>query len=363
MKVYLFNRGRDKNIGDTLISEVICHFLHQEGCEVIVNPDYPLQKGKFRAIKIHFESYLQDIINIVRADITVIGGGNLIMDSSKFGPRWAIHHFWLSLLNLLLGKKYYYLCVGVAPLKTSLAKLLYRFVLRQATKISVRDTFSQKYIKELSGRYDILLWFDPVLLVSSIYPPKPPNLSDTPNIGICPIQLYPVLCPDIQVYQKYVTLHVKLIEYFLSENHHVHLFLNDPAKDKQVYADIIQQLPIVDAAKIRRYEKMSDHVEYLKLIQNLDFLISSRMHAVITATSYQRPTIGYGWQPKMQYFYQDQNLEGHIAILDKLLTVTSLDEIVIETINLYQKLQGKFPPMTKQVLNLEGFLNLGKDIV
>ncbi|NUM43752.1 MAG: polysaccharide pyruvyl transferase family protein [Anaerolineales bacterium] len=358
MKVYLFNRGKDKNIGDTLISEVISHLLAQEGCQITTNPYYSLPKGLFGKLIIHIQSYAQDIINVFKNNITVIGGGNLIMDSSAFGASWAIHHFWLSILNLLFGKKYYYLCVGVAPLKTNLAKKLYRFTVRHATKIAVRDTFSQKYLRDLSGKDDILVWFDPVLLISTIYPKNSSPLGKKKNIGICPIQLYPAISSNLRIYQKYVTLQVKLIEYFVQEDFTVHFFLNDPEIDKKVYADILKQLPETIVPKICGFEFIPSPKDYLELIQSLDFLISSRMHAIITATSYRKPTIGFGWQPKMQYFYQDLNLEGHIALLNKLQSNATVEEIVFETIQLYEKLHNTSPTIPRLTLNLKEFLNL-----
>lgn len=360
MKAYLFNRGRDTNIGDSLISDVISRSLKAKGYNVETSPNYLELNGKLGALKVHLRSYLSDACNIFKSDIIIIGGGNLIMDTPAIGARWAIHHFWLSILSLIFRKRYYYLCIGATPLNIPVAQILYRFALKYAHRISVRDSFSLSYLQRFTGRQDICLMFDPVLLLPSFFPIVPKHTSNSIEIGLCPVQLYPKICKDVNIYQKYIELHVKLIKYFASNNGNVFLFLNDPMSDKRVFQDILHEIPC-SLANFYTRESFTSLEDYLIFIGNLDFLISSRMHAIITATSYGVPSVGFGWQPKMKYFYLDQGLDGHIDIIAKFHNGATADDAFQETLQFYEKLRNKPLFRFSKTLDLQEFLDMGSE--
>lgn len=313
-RVYLFNRSATSNIGDQLIGYVLSTVISNFGYEVKTNSVYSRDGGWLGSLRAHLRSYLADVRQLMNCDFLVIGGGNLIMDVT-FGPRWAFHHFWLSLLSRLLGKDYYYVSVGVAPLRHTLSKFLYRFALRNATKVSVRDTFSQKYIQNLIGYKEVELIPDPALGISAICPKV--TVLAREKVGLCPVQLYPSICASIETYNGYVDLHVRLIKAFLLKNKEVFLFLNESQLDTDVLNDILEKLPS-RPHNLNVVGGFQDVEEYLEFISNLDLVVSSRMHAVICATSYQIPAIGLGWQPKMKYFFADQGLQGHVDILGSL---------------------------------------------
>jgi len=359
MKVYLYNRGRGGNIGDAIISTVLENSLHNLGFEVILNDSYPIRRyGPLPAGLIHLNSFIGDIRKVKESDLVVIGGGNLIMDVSGVKANWALHHFWLSLLSRFFHKKYYYCCVGAAPLQTSVARFLYRRALCNARKISARDSFSAQYIRELIGREDVWEMFDPALLISSLYPiAKNKRRSKKRSIGICPVQLYPFISPDPVIQQRYVKLHTRLIDTFIHNGHEVFLFLNDSGYDAAVFREIKQNISS-STSGFHAIETFSDYAEYLPFIASLDFLVTSRLHSAIIAVSYSIPTIGYGWQPKMKYFYQDNNLDGYINIIDNLVNEEALERTFSYTIELYNTTLFKIPKIQLKTLRMEEFLDL-----
>jgi polysaccharide pyruvyl transferase WcaK-like protein len=340
-----------------LINEVITNLLVKNGCQVTTNAGYPDSRGRFGRLRAHFASFSNDALGVYRNDIVVIGGGNLVMDASGIGIRWAVHHFWLSLLCQISGKPYYYLCVGSAPFQTHHAPRLFRYAINHAQSISVRDSYSKELLQELTGREDIKVFFDPVILISSIHPIAKPSESDRTTIGICPVQLYPDISDDKLLYQKYIELHIRLIQYFYENQYNVILFLNDYRFDKKLFQEIRSHIAS-DPPRLTIKEEIKDSTDYLKLIRQLDFIITSRMHTVITATSYGIPCVGYGWQPKMEYFYRDQELNGYINILDKLQKGTTVEKMLEETIDLYRLMVNKPVNLRSATFPLYDFLGL-----
>jgi polysaccharide pyruvyl transferase WcaK-like protein len=317
MKVYLFNRGVTPNIGDQMINFVISDEIAKLGFAIENNRKF-IQNGEFYArVMMHIESFLDDVKQVSACDITIIGGGNLIMDTRNIGIRWAVHHFWLSILNMLMGKSYYYLSVGVNPLRTIIGKFLYKFVLKRATGISARDSFSRAYIANLTGRDDILLVPDPALKISEIYAIDNSQRKNGNVIGICPIQMYPKITKDPILNEKYQSLNEALIKRLLEMGKKVHVFINSPDDDSPIFTLLTQRISNDNLFFTERFDTILNYVEF---ISKLEFLISARMHAIICATSYKIPSIGFGWQPKMYNFYQDNGLEGYVDILTELNT-------------------------------------------
>lgn len=344
-----------------LINDIISHLLQEAGYQVITNFGYPDYKGKLNIIRAHFQSYLNDAVQIFRSDMLIIGGGNLVLDASGVGSRWAIHHYWLSLLARLFSKHYYYLSIGATPLQTRLARFLYRLTLRHARRISARDSFTKTYLQQLTGRRDIELLVDPVVLISAVYPRNWSRDRHSQTIGICPVQLYPAICNDFEIYQKYIDLNVKLIRYFLDCEKNVCLFLNDRRYDREVFQHILNRLP-PEIPGFTTRENLADPQEYLHLIQELDFLIASRMHAAITATSYGIPCIGYGWQPKTEFFFSDQNLDGYIDLLDRFKNGASADNVFTDTIHHYEQMKDKPVVLRSKAFPLPEFLGLARAV-
>lgn len=339
MFIYLINRSGSENIGDQLIGKTIKDYLEKFEHIVNVNLVSPVSANKFSKIKAHFLSYLNDVLQIFRCDILIIGGGNLIMDTAR--NSWAIHHFWLSLVSLFFKKKYYYLTVGANPLKSPLAQFLFRFALKRAYKISVRDSFSKRYLQQLTGRADIVLHFDPVLSVSTMYP-LIKSASNKSTVGLCPVQLNSSsIGASSSIYNRYVDLHVKLIEYFCRVGKPVILFLNDFTVDTKVANDIIARVLANGNKNFSFQNKFDTIIDYLEFIASLDFLVASRMHAIIPAKSYGIPCVGLGWQQKMEALFFDQNYDGFINVLDILTSDNGEEELFEEIINFYKSILSK----------------------
>ena len=323
MRVYVFNRGISSNVGDKLINYVITRDLQRQGFSVRNNSEHYIPGGFFGNLRSHFISYLDDLYKVNGSDMVIIGGGNLIMDTRNVGIRWSIHQFWLSTICIVLRKPYYYVSVGVNPLQQYLSKVLYKFSLKNALGISARDSYSKSYIAELTGREDIRLVPDPVLNISKVVPVEI-TAKRKKYVGICPIQLYPKVTQDVNLHEKFISVNRGLIEVMLEMGYKVHVFINSLEDDKQTLVELSRDLYHEDLVIIPEFKTIFD---YLDFIAKLDFLFSARMHAVICATSYKIPAIGFGWQPKMYHFFNDLGLSGYVNILEDLNSKTK-DELV-----------------------------------
>ena len=112
----------------------------------------------------------------------------------------------------------------------------------------------------------------------------------------------------------------------------VHLFINSPDVDKLIFSDLQKGISHENLKFTESFESLE---HYLEVISGLQFLVSARIHAVICPTSYQISSIGFGWQPKMYYFFRDNGPEGNIYIIDKLNT-KEVDELISQFIEMIQ---------------------------
>jgi polysaccharide pyruvyl transferase WcaK-like protein len=357
MRIYLFNRSGSSNLGDQLIGRVIRIALEQAGGKVVLNKVYPGPNNRIHAFWTHVRSYLADIKQIAVNDRLLIGGGNLIMDSA--GKGWAVHHYWLSLLCRLLNKRYDYIFVGVNPLRKKISRLLYRVALRHATKISARDSLSQRYISMLSVRDDVNLVFDPVLSIAEYFPfPLKNDDENTAVIGICPVNIrHPSIGASPQVCSRYVELHSRMISELINRGKQVELFLNDLLVDRKIVEEISQQLPS-PLEGLRIVENFESLESYLAYIAGLDVLIGSRMHAIICGLSYGVPSLGLGWQPKMEYLFRDLGLTGYLDILNRLETDNSVDTILDEIITFCIEARHDRSAYAKRLTKMQLNINL-----
>lgn len=332
MRFYLFNRSHSANIGDQLIGAVISQTLTEAGHSVLKNRAFPADGSWLGRGRQHLRSYLSDISALWQADALIIGGGNLVMDTAGLG--WAIHQAWLGMWCGLLRKDYFYLAVGANPLQRRVSQILYRFALRRAKNVSVRDSGSQAYVQCLTGRTDVIVIPDPVLAISTFYPMQP---KESKVIGLCPIRFDKAGQQAKRLVDRYIALHVQLVHHFVAEGYRVQLFTNDPDIDGETAVAIIQRAALPEEQLVYT-PTPTDYADYLALINSFSFLLTSRMHAAICAISYGLPCIGLAWQPKMQHLFTDLDREGSVDIIT-MLSQDGVEQTFNQIVALFRRLE------------------------
>lgn len=145
------------NFGDEAIAKVLVDRLKHEGAEKITlissNPEKTAKLYGVEACPM-----LKFFDSIKNSDVLVSGGGSLLQDVTSF--KSLLYYLGVIYTAIILGKKVEIYSQGIGPINSGLGRMLTRFALKQAHKISVRDKKSQELLK--SWKIDAELVKDPI---------------------------------------------------------------------------------------------------------------------------------------------------------------------------------------------------------
>jgi len=232
IKISLLGSYSGNNKGDlAIVQAIVSNLIHKlPGIEIHIPSKNPSQPERFLPKQDNIlvyrtiTAYLgpQSLKRLRRADCLVYGGGGLFFDRKLYSPFYShlLNLFTVTLLNKLLFKKPIYLfSVGVSKLDNRLARFMTKFILANASHISVRDERSQRVFSELTDK-KIHLRYDPALLL------KPKSDQEVDQF----VQQFTrektlLICLN-QTAKKYTSELVTLIERF-AKDHNVILYQNN----------------------------------------------------------------------------------------------------------------------------------------
>ena len=133
------------NFGDEAIAHVLSKKLKSEGAEKITlissNPEKTaLLHGVDSCGMFKFLPSLFD------ADVLISGGGSLLQDVTSL--KSLLYYLGLIYTALVLGKKVRIFSQGIGPINSKIGKILTKFALKKAEKITVRDSKSQELLTD-----------------------------------------------------------------------------------------------------------------------------------------------------------------------------------------------------------------------
>jgi polysaccharide pyruvyl transferase WcaK-like protein len=256
-----------------------------------------------------------------QTDIVVFAGGNMIMDLS---PTWPyLIKKYISKANYF-NKPFYFLYVGVGPLRYSNSKRILKKSFLKLKGISVRDEISEKIIKELTDSKKVTLTADPVFLNPVKLINKKNEKAEDLNIGICVLG---EMCFDSRdEYLTYIT-NLKLLIEKLSEFEKNSIKITLFSTELLDYKSIEYLSSLIINSKYVTINTVKDINDLYKLYDGLNFLVGGRMHSMILAQKCLLPFIGIIWQDKIRGFSKLTNSE------DKMFTSESFIEKINDIVN------------------------------
>lgn len=145
------------NFGDEAIAKVLVDRLKHEGAEKItLISSNPEKTAKLYGVDSC--PMLKFFDSIKHSDVLVSGGGSLLQDVTSF--KSLLYYLGVIYTAIFLGKKIEIFAQGIGPINSGFGRMLTRFALGQAQKISVRDRKSQELLK--SWGIDAELVKDPI---------------------------------------------------------------------------------------------------------------------------------------------------------------------------------------------------------
>ena len=239
-----------------------------------------------------------------KAKLLISGGGGLFQDRTGLGS--VIFYGAQILFAHLRGVKVLIYAQGVGPLQRALSNALTRAAFQQANKITVRDPNSLALLKKWGLQAQLTA--DPVWSLQSTELPEPIKKMlatlKTANEGRMLVGLS--LRDDPQLQNYHLEFLAKSIAVALPAQSAI-LFLPLQKERDQSPLQSIEQFLSGSAINTHWLDpaSLSRPSQWLALMENFDFLIGMRFHALLMALKANKPVIGIAYDQKVSQLLND----------------------------------------------------------
>ncbi len=225
-------------------------------------------------------------------------------------PIWVIT-WWSMLLSRTceimvarsLGKPVVMFPNSVGPFRTWMGRFLAKFSLSSCDHLLIRDSISYGIIKRLDIKASKILTYDTALL----YTPQQKNVHNdfpSPSLGVCP-GIYSHSLSKEET-KNYILAHAKALDAAIDKHgfsvvflpHYVSGFPND---DLHVSKLILYKMKNKHRAKIVNASGVEEFKLYL---DQMDMIISSKMHPAVLGASGYVPLLGIVYDHKQTSFFE-----------------------------------------------------------
>jgi polysaccharide pyruvyl transferase CsaB len=274
------------NIGDEVLLEIIEQELSSDEFKVtVLSGNLADTKARHPHIQVaphlpfgwrsFFKTGFKESFRAIKeADVVLLGGGGLITDqeSLKAVLLWAWHAFWAKLLK----KRFFIVSNSIDPFKTVLGRLIGKWILKQASFISVRDADSYNILKKLYPTKKTFNGSDPAFLYP--FPKSTEYLEKNLAFNIRP---WKKKIPDLE----------KWLSQKEEEGWNIHLIATD-TRDLKVLR------PLINAS--RKLHQPKNYQELSEILGTCQLAIGMRLHFLIAASCMHCKVAALAYSPKVE---------------------------------------------------------------
>ena len=329
-KVLLCGYFGFNNAGDELILESITGLLMRETREleiVVLSKDPMLTATMYNVRAVNRWNPVSVICAIADSQM-IISAGGLFQDIT--GTLSLCYYLVLIIIAKLLTKKIVLYGVEFAPIRCRFNRYLLKKILVFVDKIAVRSEGSREFLEELNIKDNVILSADAIIGYCKNAASKRQN-DKIKAIGI----VLKETAMGGRRENSYIDLCNTLVRRFQSELLFIPFHLE---RDLKLSFRIAQKLSF--PVRISRWSSPGDLIE---IIQDVDFLISQRLHALIIGAMLQIPMLGLSDDPKLRYFFSEFG-QKH------LLASKFNSDIIVDTITDIWNWKEKFREILKEKL-------------
>ena len=260
---------------------------------------YPLYYRKGSAAKTFFETYRQNRPIVKKLDLLIIGGGGILMDLYRTeAPLYGSY----AMMAKQSKTPYIVYGCGAGPLETNLGKWFIRNMCKYAQSVSVRDPESAALLKSIGVTKRVDVIGDPAFSLRDGHADA--KSSSPKKIGVTAVPYYnAAYWPEGNegLYENYVTGMAKNLDK-LAEGNDVDItfFATKFPQDANVTKDI-QQL-MKHSAKTSVMDENLLPSDILKVTEQQDIVIGTRLHSLILATCTETPIMAISYHHKVNDF-------------------------------------------------------------
>ncbi|WOV88284.1 polysaccharide pyruvyl transferase family protein [Sporosarcina oncorhynchi] len=276
---------------------------------------YPLYYRKGSAAKTFFETYRQNRPIVKKLDLLIIGGGGILMDLYRTeAPLYGSY----AMMAKQSKTPYVVYGCGAGPLETNLGKWFIRNMCKYAQNVSVRDPESAALLKSIGVKKPVDVIGDPAF---SLRDGQAEAKSSSPKkIGVTAVPYYnAAYWPEgnEELYENYVAGMAKNLDKVAEENDvDITFFATKFPQDANVTKDI-QQL-MKHSAKTSIMDENLLPSDILKVTEQQDIVIGTRLHSLILATCTETPIMAISYHHKVNDFMSLANLNDFSFPIEKL---------------------------------------------
>lgn len=308
MKLFIYGYYTRNNFGDFLIAYSLFKLLrdHRPADYIFVYwidplvPEFLQEDSHVQVIKRpnDFKGFLSLLRTLLHVDAVIVGGGQKYKWSFKSGlaPQLIIPCF-----CKILGKRLLFLSVGIEPARDPLWIRLLKDLLNAADGVSVRDLSSFYYLKNIG--IDCLLSSDLVFYYIMSCFEQLDSLKRSSKVEHKLVNKVGLAIRCSEISEDLLTYYFPNLITKLARNYTVILLPATPG-DLILYKKILNTLPLDIRQKII-IEKNLDPVHIIKVISNLDAIISTRLHFLPFALALDIPIVGINYPEKVRAFCKE----------------------------------------------------------
>lgn len=269
------------------------------------------------------------------ADLAVIGGGQLFSDADlNFPLKIAAVAELCQTLNVPVA----IYGVGAAMGWTAKGRELFnRLVSENLVHVAVRDVNSQRALSsqmpELTTAIDVIP--DPAVIAQSCFGHAPSEIAEMAanRVGIC------ITADEVLNYHADTTvagqggvheLFKDLVLDLVVRGEIASVFTNGAQEDEEALTQICAEpeiAPLLADGQLVRIGPFETPTDLALAISSHKVIVGHRLHANIVAYSNKLPSVGLGWDRKVQSFFEMTNRQAHCS-KDNALTGAKLCDLI-----------------------------------
>lgn len=246
----------------------------------------------------------------------VLSGGTGVFDDFRDTPLgWPSVLLRWCLAARISGVKWTFVSVGAGPIVSPISRAMMKRAGAMAQRRLYRDEDSYRFMQGIGvdGPRDAVVPDLAFLLESPPMLEKPPGGPLVVGVGM---MTYHGWSSRGGMYEAYVDLHVRLIEWLFAQGHDARMIIGQTPTDLTAARDVEKRLG--RKMLTSRDEQMSSIHDAMAAIAETDIVIASRYHVQIAALKMGRPVVSLSYGPKNDALMADVGLSDFVQNIDSV---------------------------------------------
>jgi polysaccharide pyruvyl transferase WcaK-like protein len=240
---------------------------------------------------------------------------------------------------------------SVGPFRTKVGMLMSKLALNNFDSLIIRDSVSFDLMKKMRVVPKVTLTSDAALLFSADLK-VPVRKFDPSSLGVC-IGVYSQSLSE-KDFQDFIVQNANALDEIIERHglnvfffpHYISGFEND---DLEVSKAVLSRMKHRDRAKVFKIDSLD---EFKRSLEQMDLLISSKMHPMVLGTSGYVPTVCIAYDYKQTGFLTDLGLERCLIPLKEVKAetiVSKVEAVLAERAEIVNLLKERVPVLKYEV--------------